>query len=248
MEKYKILIADDEPMIRDGLSEMIKEFNFPISIVGEACNGMEALKLAKMFEPDIILTDICMPKLSGLEFLKQLNECGNKEAKIIIISGFNEFEYARTAISLGVSAYLLKPINEEDLRKTITECMDIRDDIDEDKKDVFNDSLVDGCLKLLKHEFKDSRLDLATVSRKLSVNADYISRKLKTETGLSFKEWLTKLRIQKSMELLVTRKYTIYEVAELVGYSSQHYFSTAFKNYTGHSPKQYQEMNNGRKK
>lgn len=248
MDNYKILIADDEPMIREGLSEMLKNFNLPISIVGEARNGVEALKLAEMLEPDIIITDICMPKLSGLDFVERLNDVLHKNIRIIILSGFNEFEYARTAISLGVSAYLLKPVNEGELKKTVMECMSENEIPNtEENKEIYQDSLVDSCLKLIKRDFGNCKLDLSLVSKQLSVNSDYISRKLKNETGLSFKEWLTKLRIQKSMELLITRKYTIYEVAEMVGYSNQHYFSTAFKNYTGYSPRQYQELNNGKK-
>lgn len=243
MKKQKILIADDEPMIRDGLSEMLKKFNLPISVIGEAKNGTEALTLSKMLEPDIILTDICMPKLSGLKFIKLLRETTDKQIKTIIISGFDEFEYAKTAISLGVSAYLLKPINETELKNTLTECVRGKETEPSDRENI-KDTLVESCLKLLKRGFSHSSFDLAFVSRKLSINPDYISRKLKHETGFSFKEWLTKLRIQKSIELLNSRKYPIYEIAEMVGYSNQHYFSTAFKNHTGYSPKQYQELNN----
>lgn len=246
MKRHKILIADDEPMIREGLSEMLQKFNLPVSVIGEAKNGMEALSLSKMLEPDIILTDICMPKLSGLKFIKLLNEATDKKIKKIIISGFDEFEYARTAISLGVDAYLLKPIKEDELKHSITECIKGKEAELSDKENI-RDSLVEACLKLLKQDFNQSEFDLAVLSKKLSVNPDYISRKLKYETGFSFKEWLTKLRIQKSTELLNSRKYTIYEIAEMVGYSNQHYFSTAFKNHTGYSPKQYQELNNGKR-
>lgn len=236
----KVLIADDEPMIREGLSEVIMGFNLPLTIVGEAKNGLEALKLAKTLVPDIIITDICMPKLSGLDFIKELKE-SVQNIKVIIISGFNEFEYAREAIRLGVSAYLLKPIQEGELKQTLLKCMNMKEGY-HGEKESYGDSLVDQCLKTLKEEFTDRNLDLTLMSQKIAVNADYLSRKLKNETGLSFKEWITKLRIQKSLDLLKSKQYTICEVAEMVGYSNQHYFSTAFKNYMGYSPKHYQEM------
>lgn len=243
MELYKILIADDEPMIREGLAEIIKDFNLPITIVGEAKNGLEALKLSKMLEPDIILTDICMPKLSGLEFVRQLKD-SLQDIQIIIISGFNEFEYAREAIQLGVCAYLLKPINEGELIDTLKKCIGLEMESKEERDYL---SLVDHCLVILKESYSDGNFDLGAMAKKMAVSPDYLSRKLKSETGLSFKEWITKLRIQKSLELLRQKKYTIYEIAEMVGYSNQHYFSTAFKNHTGHSPKQYQELEYGKK-
>ena len=82
-------------------------------------------------------------------------------------------------------------------------------------------------------------MSLKTVAFKLSINPDYLSHKLREETGYSFKEWLTKLRIKTATELLDTRKYTVYEVADMVGYSNPHYFSTVFKQFTGKSPKNY---------
>ena len=115
----KVLIADDEPMIRDGLAEMLTGFESGLSIVGKAKNGVEALNMAEIFGPDIILADICMPKLSGLDFVRQLRETEKSKSDIIIISGYHEFEYARQAISLGVREYLLKPIKEEELKSIL---------------------------------------------------------------------------------------------------------------------------------
>ena len=95
MSTIKLLIADDEPMIREGLRDMLESFELNVNIVGEAKNGKEALHLSKTLEPDIILTDICMPKLSGLDFIHELRQVMHNQAHIIIISGFNEFERDR---------------------------------------------------------------------------------------------------------------------------------------------------------
>ena len=122
MKIKKVLLADDEPIIREGLREMLGSFELNLKVVGEARNGIEALLMSKTLEPDIILADICMPKLSGLEFIRQLKEKIKQKSHIIIISGFNEFEYARQAISLGVNDYLLKPVREEELKESIRKC------------------------------------------------------------------------------------------------------------------------------
>ena len=77
----------------------------------------------KKFEPDILLVDICMPKLSGIRFLEEIRKLG-LECRMIVISGFNEFTYAKQAIRLGVSSYLLKPIAEAELKDTLEEAVE----------------------------------------------------------------------------------------------------------------------------
>lgn len=240
----KLLLADDEIRIREGLYQMVQSFNLPLTIVGTAKNGEEALSLAEVLEPDILLVDINMPKMSGLEFIKRLNESSPKEKTIIIISGFDEFEYARQAISLGVAEYLLKPIKEAELKEILKRYTYPQAEIDAteaDGKISVKDPLIADCLEILKDRYADPELDLTTVADKLAVNPDHLSRKLKQQTSLSFKEWLIKLRMQKSMELLQDGRYAIYEIAEMTGFSNQNYFSTAFKNYTGTSPTSYLE-------
>ena len=98
---WRVLIADDEPKIRQGLKETLEQFDLPLIVCAEARNGMEALEKAKKFEPDILLVDICMPKLSGIRFLEEIRKLG-LECRMIVISGFNEFTYAKQAIRLGL--------------------------------------------------------------------------------------------------------------------------------------------------
>ena len=230
----KVLIADDEPMIRDGLSDMLTDFDMGLNIVGKAKNGIEALNMAKTLGPDIVLADICMPKLSGLDFVSQLREVEETKTDIIIISGFNEFEYARQAISLGVREYLLKPVKEDEL-KSILERLQVP--FKEPKKQ--RKGFVGDCLELLKEQYTNRDMDLSYAAAKLFVSPDYLSQKLKEETGLRFTQWLVKLRIQRAVELLETGEYSVNAVADMVGFANQHYFSTVFKQYMGKSPKQY---------
>ena len=212
MSKIKLLIADDEPMIREGLRDMLESFELNVNIVGEAKNGKEALHLSKTLEPDIILTDICMPKLSGLDFIHELKQVMHNQAHIIIISGFNEFEYARQAISLGVKDYLLKPIQEEELKASIKKCSpEILEIADENKEELFI-HFIDECLAFLKKNYENKAINLKAVAIELAVNPDYLSHKLKKETGYTFKEWLNKIRIKRAAELLETKKYTVVDL------------------------------------
>lgn len=120
---WKVLIADDEPKIRQGLKRTLETFQLPISVCAEAKNGLEALEKTKENRPDILLVDICMPKLSGIQFLEEIRKL-SLDCKMLVISGFNEFTYAKQAMNLGVSDYLLKPIVEEELKDAVQKLID----------------------------------------------------------------------------------------------------------------------------
>ncbi len=119
---YKLLIADDEPWLRKRLMLTIDWEKLGISEVYEAEDGARAFALASAHEPDITITDIEMPELSGIELMKTLNESA-MFPQFILISGYNEFEYARSAVRYGAVDYLLKPIEEEDLKKAVSKCV-----------------------------------------------------------------------------------------------------------------------------
>ncbi len=133
---YKVLIADDEPWLRKRLMLTIDWQSMGVSELFEAQDGAEALKLAAQHEPDIIITDIEMPELSGIDLMQTLNESA-LFPQIILISGYNEFEYARSAVHYGAVDYLLKPISEDDLKRTITKC------ISKLEKEKYNEEIAD---------------------------------------------------------------------------------------------------------
>ncbi len=114
-----ILVVDDEYLVRTGIRETIAWEDHGFTIVGEASNGKEGLQLARTHRPDIIITDIRMPFMDGLEFMAKLKEEG-MDSRIIVLSGYGEFDYARVAIENGAVSYLLKPIENKQLIETIT--------------------------------------------------------------------------------------------------------------------------------
>ncbi len=119
---YKLLIADDEPWLRKRLKLTIDWESMGITELYDAEDGAEALKLAAQYEPDIIITDIDMPELSGIDLMKTLNESA-MYPQIILISGYSEFEYARSAVKFGAVDYLLKPVDEEELKRIVNKCV-----------------------------------------------------------------------------------------------------------------------------
>ena len=119
MEEYRVLLADDEEEIRTGISRKIDWTALGFSLVGEAANGEEALELAEQLRPDVVLTDIKMPFMDGLELCRRLRQ-SLPGAKLVVFSGFDDFEYARQAVGMGVSEYILKPINAVELSEVLT--------------------------------------------------------------------------------------------------------------------------------
>lgn len=111
---YKVLIADDETFVRNLLEKNLRASGLPIEITISAENGQEALEKAFLSPPDIVITDIAMPIQNGLELIRSLKDHGIS-SKNIIISGYDEFDYAKKAIALGVTDYLLKPFMPEEL-------------------------------------------------------------------------------------------------------------------------------------
>lgn len=110
----KLFIADDEIDVREGLRYLLDWSELGFYICGEGKNGQDALDQILKFQPDVVLMDIRMPKLSGLEVVKQAKEQGF-QGKFIILSGYSDFSYAQGAIQLGVNCYLTKPIDENEL-------------------------------------------------------------------------------------------------------------------------------------
>ncbi len=127
---FKMIIADDEQTILDGIKESIDWWGLDVHVIGTALNGVEALEMAKMHRPDIMITDIRMPGLNGLELISELKKI-RQDIKIIIISAYEQFIYAQEAISLGVISFLTKPIKKQ---KIIDEVIKARDLITEERR------------------------------------------------------------------------------------------------------------------
>lgn len=121
MDEYRLLLAEDEDIIRQGLRHMIEKMNLRIA-VSEARDGVQALEICASGEVDMLLTDISMPRMDGLALIAMLREQGNA-MPCIIVSGYSDFEYARRAIRFGVEEYLLKPVERADLRRVLEQAI-----------------------------------------------------------------------------------------------------------------------------
>jgi len=259
---YKVLIVEDEDIMRKGLMFMPRWQEVDCIVVGEAVNGQDGLEKIKKYKPDIVIADINMPVMDGLEMLEKSIEAYGYDA--IIVTSYEEFEYARRGISLGVTEYLLKPIDYNKLYDAIRKIQAKRNadttmrqvirrlDVEKKKLGLLNynyeeqktgNRYVDFMLKTI-HERYAERLALADISEQCKMSCTYLNVKFKNETGYTFNDYLIRYRIQKAVDLLREDAYKVYEVADMVGFSDYKYFIKVFKKYIGCSPARF--LNEGK--
>lgn len=251
----KLIIVDDEPKIRRGLKKWIEEFDLNYEVVGEAANYIEALDIAKKENPDVFLMDINMPTMNGLDLTSKL-QSKYPNSHTIIISGYDDFEYAHQALKLKVFDYLLKPIPRTDLYNVLKslslEILSRKEGAMEDKS-IYKDrnniggageelsAIVTIVKDYIEENYSSVDLSLQKTANLFNVNKTYLSRLMKEQLGHSFTEYTTKIRLEKAKELLKDHiLYShIYEISNKVGFRSQHYFSRVFRKSQGISPMEY---------
>lgn len=136
---YNVMLVDDEKLIIQGLMNIIEWEDIGLKVVETAQNGYEALEKFKNKPVDIIVTDISMPKLTGLELIKEIKNI-NPKTRFVILTGYDEFTYAKEAIKYGVESYILKPINEEELQETLINIVKYLDDKKQEKNKILNEN------------------------------------------------------------------------------------------------------------
>ncbi|HHX60409.1 MAG TPA: response regulator [Epulopiscium sp.] len=257
----KVLIVEDEDLIRKGLAYTIDWSKMGCTIVGEAANGQEGIEKIKELSPDLVITDIRMPIMDGLEMLQGFKK---RDFEVIIITGYGEFDYAKKAIHLNVFDYLLKPVDENKLCEIITEVVKkimekrILSQLKESIKDMDHIEVLGVECYVQKSDYKYkntslvidyiekgyyNKISMEEVAEVLGVSPSYLSKIFKKDTSRTFNDFLNGYRIHQSINLLIEGRYKIYEIAEMVGYSDYKYFSQVFKSYMNCSPMEFMKSN-----
>ncbi len=252
---YKVLIVEDEDIIRKGIAYTMDWMDMQCTIVGEAANGQEGLEKIDSLKPDIVLVDIMMPVMDGIEMIRQAKNAEDYNFKSIILTSYADFDYAKKAIDLDVSAYLMKPVDEDELKKDVLKIISeiekereyiqfaekkaAAEDISEIfiKSDKEND-YVKQVLQITKERYAE-KISIESLAEEMGVSASYLSRKFKGATGSSYLDFLNKYRVQQAIKLLETGKYKVYEVSDLTGFTDYKHFNTVFKRYTGQAPSEF---------
>jgi YesN/AraC family two-component response regulator len=229
----KVLLVEDEDIIRRGLKKMIEQVIGGYTICGESPDGQDALALIERTQPDVLITDIKLETVSGLELIHNIR-LQNKVLPIIIISGHADFLYAKTAINYGVSAYLLKPVNRIELMQALIKTCSPEDD-DSEKE---NDAIIQKIKTIISRQL-DKEISLRIISDKVGLNHQYLSALFKRRTGKNFSKYVTEKRIEKAKNLLLESNLKIYEISELSGYHSIKHFTNVFRTMEGCTPSEF---------
>ena len=247
----KILIADDESVEREILCTILN--SYPQIKIYKAENGRLAVNFAQLFDVDIVLMDIEMPSINGIEASKQILKA-KPSCRIIFVTAYSIFSYAREAVTLGAIDYILKPVDKEDVLRAVTRAVSqleaerqlkaVVPQVEslEDEEGTEKAALMMSKVKkYLEHSYMNYDLSLDSVSSLLHLNASYLSSIFKRYTGINFIDYITNLRISAAKEYLGDPFKSVSEIAAMVGYDSSSYFCRAFKKNTGFTPTEYRK-------
>lgn len=250
-QMMKAYLVDDEYLERTLLRYSIPWKDYGVEIAGEAGSGRELLAMLQKEQPDILFTDICMPCMDGLTLSHAIRE-RYRDIDIVLLSGHREFDYAKKAIYIGVTDYLLKPVNREEVAMTLEKIRKRRSAKDgassamPDLRSVQSAEVESGSAGTVKRatrfiadSLSDSSLSLKTVAEHLFVNPSYLSRIFRQETGKTLTDYIMHLRIVQSTEYFRNTDLREYEVAEKTGFNDCHYFSLCFKKCMGRTVQEY---------
>ena len=252
----RVLIAEDEEMIRKGLVYTTDWLSVDCVVVAEAGDGQEGYEKILEYRPDVVIADICMPYMDGIEMIRKASE--EVRFKSILLTSYADFEYARRAIEARVCEYLLKPVDEEALAgvmarlgeeiassrqvELVLEQAELEGgDLNLEyymKLDLSENQYVSRAIGAIKDRFA-KKLSIESISEEMGVSASYLSRKFKEVTGQTFLDFLNKYRVQQAVALLGTRQYRVSEISEATGFTDYKHFCSVFKKYTSKSPTKF---------
>lgn len=250
-----ILIVDDEPFIRKGIIQLVDWTQAGIQEVYEASNGLEALAIVKEKKPHMILADINMPRMNGLDFVEAAKKM-TPDVHIAMITGYDVFDYALKALKAGVDDYVLKPVTKKDIQGIIGQLValckaDLKktalkasiDHVLEDIPESLAASPTSDLVHYINTHLYRADFSLQGLADHLGYSSGHMSQLFKEEYGETFQHYVLTARLERAKILLLTTEMKNYEIAESVGFDDVNYFGTRFKKAYGLSPKQFKSEN-----
>ena len=235
----KVLVVEDETAGREALVSRLRHILKQDGVVESAEDGNMAIRRALDIRPDLILMDIVMPRMNGLEASAVISEHLPKAA-IVFLTAYDSFDYAVQAMRAGGRDYLLKPVSEQDLRQLLAKLFHIDTEEEKARENTPFGSAIEAWL--YSHYAEDISLEDAAYS--MGMSAAYFARKMKAETGATFLERLTELRMARARQRLTVTKLSVGEIGRSVGYPDPNYFVKVFKRATGMTPSEYRATQN----
>lgn len=255
---YKVMIVDDEAIVRESIARQIDWGRYQMELTGTAENAAEALAMLKERPVDLMLVDIRLPMIDGLELVRQVRRL-YPSIQFIMISGYADFEYAREAMRSHALDYLLKPLNPVSLLTAIRKAQDTWE------QNQFAQSLSDlgmnipsempeqhsassptviQILAIVDEEIANPELSLKWISsQRMYLNETYLSKLFQREIGEKFSSYLMHQRMTLAMRLMLrSPQMQIQEIAEQTGFGDNpQYFSSVFHRFTNMTPSEFRK-------
>lgn len=249
---YSVLIVDDEKYIRRSIIKRIHWEECETQVIGEAEDGETACQMIREDSPDIVMTDIRMPGMDGLMLAKWISQ-EYPSIQVIIVSAYNEFEYARKAVRYGVRDYLLKPVVEEELKEVLLRMVTglkkeqaavrIPEPVQEPVQRADRNQRYDVLEEIrdyVRQHYKED-ISVAQIAENYHMNAAYLSSVFKERNNIALSNYIEEIRMEKAKKFLREDWGNITETARAVGYGDSNYFTKVFKKYTGMTPSQWRK-------
>jgi two-component system response regulator YesN len=250
-----VFIVEDEAWARDTLRSLLPLVAPQLRIVGEAYNGQQGLAHILRLRPDLVITDIRMARMSGLEMILAAREQGVTGTRFVVISAYTDFALMRQAIRLGVADYLMKPITRENLAGVLQPLLPDAPPAQAEAEipqggeteaacgqkgegETPRHPVVQRAIEIVRQRYPD-HLSLDALSEMLRLSPEYFSYLFHRDMGINFSAYLRNYRIERAKALLDEGEMLIYEVAAKAGYNDSKYFCKVFREVTGVSPTQY---------
>lgn len=245
---FKVVLIDDEPVILDGLSRVVRWENYDCEVVGTAEDAASGAELIRRVKPDILFTDIRMPGTDGLAMLAGL-QSEFPDLMVTVLSGYSDFSYAQEAIRLGVCRYLLKPSKMNEISEALSFMtgklqaqmeakQENKEEADTEPESPAGSFIARQAVEYMESNYKE-KLTLQDVADHCYVSSWHLSRIMNRYLEKSFYDILNSIRIQEAKELLKDPKCRIGEISEMVGYNDTAHFSKVFKKLEGISANEY---------
>lgn len=240
---YRIILVEDGSRIRKGMKLLIEGMIGGFEVVGEFDDGRQALERGTRLRPDVLITDIRMKDMGGLELIEKIR-LDLPQTSIVIISGYNDFLYVKKALRYKVFDYLLKPIDRVEfsqcLMKLRTE-LDSRSGAMQPLSALHEQELEEGEKSLAVRRIKqlEQPLTLKAIADQIHLSPKYVSELFKKQTRENFTDYLIRSRMFRAKTLLRSTQLKVYEIAAMVGYANTKHFMTLFREETGLTPTTY---------
>lgn len=258
----RLIIVEDEKILRKGLLLHTPWEKFGVVVIADAADGLEGERIIGKLNPDIVITDIRMPGIGGIEMMRRLKD--KCDSEFILISGYSEFSYAQEALELGARGYIMKPIDDDEFSSVLLKTIELVREKKENRElrnrvltleqsagILFNEyspesgtdyreRYLETAIAIINNHYRED-LNVSDVAESLGISESSFSKIFRNRTGYTFLQYLTCYRMKQAMGLLDRKNVRVSEVAAMVGYADYRHFGEMFKKTIGITPSEYRK-------